>query len=68
MASDGSSSGEKSVVMKKVHHLNPRRRNKVKGKLPEKDLTEEEKRRRNEQKKRRVGATAAAVAAGLDCR
>jgi hypothetical protein len=68
MAGDGSSSGEKGVVRKKVHHLNPRRRSKLKEKLPEKELTEEEKRRRNEQKKRRVGATAAAVAAGLDCR
>ena len=63
MAGDGSSSGEKGVSKKKLHHLNPKRRIKLKQKLPEQPLSEEEKHRRAEQKKRRVSAGAAAGAA-----
>lgn len=54
--------GSSGVDKKKLHHLNPRRRTKLKQKLPEKRLTEEEKHRRAEQKKRRVRAVASAVA------
>lgn len=59
----GNSSGEtKAVGKKKLHHLNPRRRNKLKQKVPDLPLSEEEKHRRAEQKKRRVSTAAAAVA------
>lgn len=60
----GNSSGEtKAADKKRLHHLNPRRRNKWKQKLPDEPLPEEEKHRRAEQKKRRV--TTAAAVAGL---
>jgi len=58
--------GEQGVNKKKVHHLNPRRRQKLKQKLPEKPLTEEEKHRRAEQKKRRVGSSSSSSSSSPD--
>lgn len=66
MAGDGSQA--QGLEKKKLHKMNPRRRLKLKNKLPQESdqpLTDEEKHRRSEQKKRRVRlCTAAAAVAG----
>jgi hypothetical protein len=65
MAGDGNNSGDATAGKRKLHHLNPRRRKKIKQKVSDQPLTEEEKQRRNEQKKRRVSSRG--YVAGLPC-
>lgn len=64
MAGDGS---QAKAIEKKKHKMNPRRRLKLKDKLPKESdqpLTEEEKHRRSEQKKRRVRQAGSSSSSG----